>query len=207
MTSPIAMQHTFAGNPLDRADAKRRDEEWLAAAYHSNKARVLPFWRQRVLLQVDPKPALHWCSPTELQALASQGEPIFLGLMEDRPHFALALASQTDAQDKQVAPSLPSTDEPTFTDARAAAMSLPASDSGIVAQARAQLEWHRRNRFCGNCGLATTTTRGGHLISCSHCGNRSFPRTDPVVIMLISRGNFCLLGQPNGWCSKGCQPY
>jgi len=34
---------------------------------------------------------------------------------------------------------------------------------------------------------------------CPDCGGHHFPRTDPVVIMLITRGNKCLLGRSPGW--------
>src|SRR5690606_6147260 len=34
---------------------------------------------------------------------------------------------------------------------------------------------------------------------CGACGAQHFPRTDPVVIMLITRGNSTLLGRSPGW--------
>jgi NAD+ diphosphatase len=34
---------------------------------------------------------------------------------------------------------------------------------------------------------------------CAACGGHHFPRTDPVVIMLITRGNSVLLGRSPGW--------
>lgn len=192
MPSPQFMQHTFGGNPLDRADAKRRNEDWLQAAYRRPDAMVLPFWRQRVLLETQTEPKLAWrtaASLTELvEANTDSGEAVFLGLVDDVPHFAQGLRGKE----------APSLDAAKFTDCRAAAMTLAPESSGIVAQARAQLEWHRRSRFCGNCGAQTAMQRGGHLRVCGQCSAKEFPRTDPVVIMLISRGDQCLLGQPNG---------
>ena len=35
--------------------------------------------------------------------------------------------------------------------------------------------------------------------SCPDCGGQHFPRTDPVVIMLITRGNSVLMGRSPGW--------
>jgi NAD+ diphosphatase len=35
--------------------------------------------------------------------------------------------------------------------------------------------------------------------SCDSCGGQHFPRTDPVVIMLITHGNDLLLGRSPGW--------
>ena len=34
---------------------------------------------------------------------------------------------------------------------------------------------------------------------CGACGAQHFPRTDPVVIMLVTRGNNVLLGRSPGW--------
>ena len=34
---------------------------------------------------------------------------------------------------------------------------------------------------------------------CTSCGGMHFPRTDPVVIMLITHGNAVLLGRSPGW--------
>ena len=56
MTSPQFMQHTFGGNRLDRAEAKRRNEDWVTNAYADQDALVLPFWRQRVLLNNEEAP-------------------------------------------------------------------------------------------------------------------------------------------------------
>jgi len=79
------------------------------------------------------------------------------------------------------------------------------ADSGIVAQARAQLDWHRRNRFCAECGHTMQPERGGQIRRCSGCGKHIFPRTDPVAIMLIidrPGGERCLLGQAQGFMAR-----
>jgi NAD+ diphosphatase len=41
--------------------------------------------------------------------------------------------------------------------------------------------------------------QGGWQRSCPTCGAQHFPRTDPVVIMLVTRGNSVLLGRSPGW--------
>jgi NAD+ diphosphatase len=40
-------------------------------------------------------------------------------------------------------------------------MSLPQADTGILAQARAQVGWHRSHRFCSACGEQTVMQKGG----------------------------------------------
>ena len=41
--------------------------------------------------------------------------------------------------------------------------------------------------------------QAGWQRDCHACGAHHFPRTDPVVIMLITRGNSVLLGRSPGW--------
>ena len=40
---------------------------------------------------------------------------------------------------------------------------------------------------------------GGYKRQCGNCGAEHFPRTDPVVIMLATYGEQCLLGRQRGW--------
>lgn len=193
------MQHIFAGNPLDRADAQRRDADWLQQAMRSADARFLPLHKLQVpLRQTNASTAetaeLHWLSHAELAALKttepSAADPtaeelsILLGLDNGAPRFAHALAAEE------------TTDTLAFTDCRRAAMQLSPSEAGIVAQARSQIDWHLRNRYCGSCGEPSHLERGGQIRCCDQCNAQIFPRTDPVVIMLITHKDRCLLGKP-----------
>ena len=66
---------------------------------------------------------------------------------------------------------------------------------GALGQAKAMLDWHRRHRFCANCGGPSRSTSAGWRRSCDACGTQHFPRVDPVVIMLAIDGDRCLLGR------------
>ena len=178
--------HTFAGNPLDRAESLRRDENWLAAAAARHDARFLPFDRLRVGLKPNAA-SLAWLPSADLPA-GARASAVLLGLQDDVPHFAIDLSAE-DGNRSDVK----------YTDCRQAAMALDTRDAGIVAHGRTQLDWHRRHRFCGQCGTETTAARGGQVRACATCENQQFPRTDPVVIMLITdpSGDRCLLGQSN----------
>jgi NAD+ diphosphatase len=85
-----------------------------------------------------------------------------------------------------------------FSEVRGVAPALPIADAGIVAQARSLLDWHNRNRFCGACGSPTSIRKGGASRQCDGCSAEVFPRTDPVVIMVVWRGDRCLLGRRSG---------
>ena len=178
--------HTFAGNPLDRGDLQRRDTEWLSLAQRHKKTRYLAMWR----LQVPVKNgSLVWIG-CESAVAATRNKPIFLGIGNDVAHFGVDVSILEDpVETLGLAPGC------VYEDARNAASQLPASELGIVAQCRAQIDWHHRYRFCSVCGSQTEQERGGLQRTCLDCKTEHFPRTDPVAIMVITDGEYCLLGQ------------
>lgn len=189
----MTLVHTFAGNPLDRADAERRDPGWLARAAQDPESRFLPFAKLKVLLRGDPAPQLGWLPGMAVTALGLETPPVLLGIARGVAHFAADVS-----EFEEPAKRLELGDEWRFEDCRAAAATLPSGDAGVVAQARSQLGWHKSHRFCSACGLVTEMHRGGHVRRCPTCGAEHFPRTDPVAIMLIVDDDRCLLGQPKG---------
>jgi NAD+ diphosphatase len=85
------------------------------------------------------------------------------------------------------------------TDARAAGMRLADGRAAIIAEARSLIDWHRRHRFCANCGAPTELAKGGWSRHCDACGSDHFPRVDPVVIMLAVKGDHALVGRQGGF--------
>ena len=57
--------------------------------------------------------------------------------------------------------------------------------------------WINRCRHCGRCGSVMKAQDGGHRRKCTSesCGWQEFPRTDPVVLALVTRGDRCILGR------------
>ena len=53
--------------------------------------------------------------------------------------------------------------------------------------------------LCAACGAESAMAMAGWERHCPACGAKHFPRTDPVVIMLVARGNKLLLGRSPGW--------
>jgi NAD+ diphosphatase len=189
----VTLIHTFAGNPIDRADLQRRDPDWLDSAFHRPDCRLLAFAQLNVLLHHREKPDLGWLSPSDIARLEIDAPPIFLGLLDESPAFAVDLSELGDPIHE-----LNLDESWRFTDCRNAAMELDTPQTGIVAQARAQLNWHRTHRHCSQCGKVSESDRGGHVRRCPACKAEHFPRTDPVAIMLIVDSDRCLLGQPAG---------
>ncbi len=60
-------------------------------------------------------------------------------------------------------------------------------------RAKALVEWLRGNRYCPRCGAHLEMGERETSLHCPECDNTIFPRIDPCVIMLVSRGDEILL--------------
>ena len=120
---------------------------------------------------------------------------VFLGEDDDgAPVFCLDLATLDDAVVEDIG-----ADGFRFVDLRGAAMVLPEDEANRAAYASAMLTWHLRHRWCGACGPQTVSDWAGHVRRCPGCGAEHFPRTDPVIIVLVTAGDSCLLGRQSIW--------
>lgn len=195
---------TFGGSGLNRLAALRRDPDLLASALASGE--VLPIWRGKPLVR--PDGALGWIG-ADHPALALAAEPVFLGVDRGKARFAADISDWSPEAGAEAVvagffdPSVqhhPAIgDEAGFVELRGVMTQLSARDAELVATAKAVLQWHRSHGFCSACGAASDFAEGGWQRACPACGARHFPRTDPVVIMLVSRGNSVLLGRSPGW--------
>jgi NAD+ diphosphatase len=202
----IAETVTFGGSGLDRAGPLRADAGALAARLATG--RVLPVWRGKPLFAGAELSAAGWVS-ADHPVLAQGGVPLFLGLDEGLACFAQdvsAWAPEAGAEAVQAGffdpseqrhPALPA--DHAFAELRGVMTRLTPRDAELVATAKALLQWHASHRFCATCGAASQVTMGGWQRTCAACGAHHFPRTDPVVIMLITRGNSVLVGRSPGW--------
>lgn len=200
---------TFGGSALDRAGEVRGDPQALAAALADPDARSILLWRGKPLIQ-RTRPAHLLRVALDHPALAdAMDPPIFLGREDGAPRFAHELtgwepadldASQLGAfldPSEQSHPAF-GADE-VFAELRRVMTWLDARDAELAATAKAVFGWHATHRFCARCGTASDVTMGGWQRTCPACGAHHFPRTDPVVIMLITRGNSVLMGRSPGW--------
>ena len=189
---------TFTGNPLDRAARERRDPAWLAARLADPASRFLSFRQLRPLVAEEGGTLrLAWrpAGPSPVGA----GEPVLLGLDRDgAARFAAETGPEAPEPRAAVAGrGVASGVTVRFADARSAAMRLPPEDAAILAQARSLVAWHASHGFCPRCGGRTAPREGGYARRClsAACGASHFPRTDPVVIMLVHKDDRALLGR------------
>ena len=194
---------TYTANALDRATQLRGDAAQVRALLTGGAARIVPVWNQRHL--VDDTPRLQTLS---FEAIAGAFDPgastlVFLGLHNTTPWFALGLAHSEAPPPLNIPGAFTDLDYRALNEVVAL---LPGEDASILAYARAMILWHHNHRHCGRCGARTTITESGHSSTCINpaCAHRTFPRTDPVVITLITRsdetrGEVCLLGRQAAW--------
>ena len=185
--------HTFAGNPLDRADNTRNDAPEIERLATLPESRFLPLWNLRALVTETSAPRLAWQPMADLKGFAGDTpDLIFLGLEDGSARFAAGGKDDADP-----AADGPLTGRGIFEEVRPLASRVPAGEAAILAQARALVDWHARHLFCAVCGGATKIGSAGYMRACQNedCKAQHFPRTDPVVIMLITRGERCLLGR------------
>jgi NAD+ diphosphatase len=178
--------NAYTGGTLNRAAHLREDDAAIARALRDDTARFAMFWQGRTLItgmmrrapqaQLVRRPALELTT-------------IFLGLQDNAPIFAADL-SHLENPYEALDPG-----DAEFTDLRAMTGMLPADDATILATARAMLHWHSKTKFCSVCGHPNAPIRAGYVMLCTNCGTEHFPRTDPAVIMLVTKGDRLLLGQ------------
>lgn len=194
---PKIQGNFYSGVGLDRADALRRDEAWVAAQQADPESRIVLLWRNRNLMhQADTVRAV-WLRVAEAAAaLAGPVEPIFLGLDGETAVFALDLSDMAEAEAKALAAG-----HGFFEDLRAVGPLMPRHDGAVLAYARGLVYWHQRHRYCGVCGSVTVSAQAGHVRRCTNgdCDAEHFPRTDPAVIMLVHDDDRCVLGRHKIW--------
>ncbi len=196
----------FCGTWDSRATELRGDAAVLGQLANSTAARILPIWRGKPHLAGG---GLGWVGADHPCLIHAQEGLIYLGTYQGAPSFAADISNwEPDALDRtaiamftdtslQIWPGAP--EGHAFGDLRMAMGSLPGPDAALAATARAVFNWHRTHRFCAACGAQSAAAMGGWERHCASCGAKHFPRTDPVVIMLVLRGNRTLLGRQAAW--------
>ncbi len=202
-----AEQVTFGGGGLDRAAHLRGDAAALDAL--KAQAQALVLWRGKPLIAGDGLALLPMDHPVIRAELGTSDPVVFLGLTPGGPVFAVDLSTwepeSFDAEalglfldpSEQRHPGLPETH--VFAELRRIMTRLTPFDAELAATAKAITGWHQTHGYCARCGGESDITQGGWQRSCRACRAHHFPRTDPVVIMLITLGSSVLMGRSPGW--------
>ncbi|MGI9409621.1 MAG: NAD(+) diphosphatase [Hyphomicrobiaceae bacterium] len=172
---------------LDRQSVRRSDEAYLAERLAAADTKILVVAGDKPVItsnEARTEVTIKWFTREQLQEFGLPvGESYFLGIHPDGgARFALALTEHRARATPEAALAM----HP-MVDLRSLAMQdiMDPQDISLFGMAKALNHWHENARHCGHCGGTTDVKDGGWRRKCWACGKDHFPRTDPVVIMLI----------------------
>jgi NAD+ diphosphatase len=180
----MATAPVLARQDVDRHTTMRADEAALDAAWNSGRALVIPLTEAGEVPIRLGGPA---SAPPESKSRPANA--FYLGADADAEWFALPLAADAPPPRGRMA------------NLRDVGADLDPRDAGLIAHAVGLLHWHRSHTHCPRCGAATEVREAGHVRVCPIDGSQHFPRTDPVVIMLITDADNtqALFGRQPSW--------
>lgn len=188
----------YSQMPLNRASNLRKDHHWLAAQINE-QSRWLLVNNSQTLFNANSCAVAFLSFSVVSQLDLSQA--IFLGLDEQQvSHFALDVSQLDDVFLSSLI------GDAQFVDIRRYGVQVAIEEGSMAALARGLCYWHASHRFCGRCGCENTLVEAGHSRLCvnEQCKHQTFPRTDPAVIMVVTRTfsdgiERCLLGRQALW--------
>lgn len=181
----LSDQLGFAAGRIDRMPLQRVDPAFLASEQQRPGRQVLVFSGDAPLVTAEGG---CFFAPDTADALGSATDDLYLGRLDGVSVFARRIEPEPDSGETSLG---------TLADLRGLAIEgrLDDAEVALLGLAKSLLSWHRRHGFCANCGARSTPVHGGWRRDCSACSTEHFPRVDPVAIMLVTRGDDCLLGR------------
>jgi len=179
----MRLPNYYTAPGFERAGLKRRDSEWIRSAIADAGSQFVPVWRSQNLVvelaDAEPRAIVLTADHAALalgegdaESHLAQGRVVFLGVIDERAHFALDLSGVEAPLDTLASPALAASGIPAdgarFADLRQLAGRLAPHEGALLALARAMLFWHQRHRFCGVCGSPTLSEEAGHMRRCTN---------------------------------------
>jgi NAD+ diphosphatase len=180
----------FVNHALDRAAHLRTKDDRLMALESDSRTRAYVVFRDSLVVKRDGEATRALLTIDEALKFGANPGTIFLGLRDGAAVFGMGIAAAA-------AEKLIGRDDVAVSELRGMAMqgAVPPQELSAVAMAKSLVNWHQRHGFCANCGAKTVMREGGWKRECPSCKAEHFPRTDPVVIMLVTKGDKCLMGR------------
>jgi NAD+ diphosphatase len=164
---------------VDRATARRGDDEWLTAAWADPGTRVLVVDSGQALVRpADDAMDLVFVPPGE----APRGVRFLLGIdPEGVVYFGVAAPLPAGAGRDAGAPGAARP-----ASLREAGPLLSDRDAGLMTHAVALANWHAVFVHCPRCGTVTRPEQAGYSRRCPNDGSEHFPKVDPAMIVLVT---------------------
>lgn len=216
-SSRLEFVNYFGTNSVDRQSYQRKDVEYIESLKSLQSTRYAVFAELELFVTTDSgRPAINFLSYEQIQEVGKkEHDIIYIGkgcltkkseLCDDEQEKTAYFAvNYLEMPTEDEFPTKKFNGEFSGKGMASSIRTLHRDEAGFVAQARSILAWHDRYKFCPTCGHKTKVMESGYKRTCldtecrSHEGvhNTCFPRTDPVVIVLVVSmdGTKCLLGR------------
>lgn len=177
----------FAHSPIARLNNEKALDDIFAEKLADPSSVMIPLWCGDPLIASGEAAFL---------SVAARGEfpkdapVVLLGMRGETAVFAIDASKAA-----QSAETAPFADIGAYIPIREAAGMISKDELAVIGHGRWLFEWHRKHRFCANCGAPTEMKNGGAKRQCATCETELFPRTDPVAIVLAIHDGACLLGR------------
>ena len=183
-------QPAFVTHVLDRAAHLRNNESKMSALESKPDTRAYVVHRDSLVVNKQNGGSRALLTIDEALKYGANPGTIFLGLRDGAALFGMGIGAP--AMEKLVG-----REDVAVAELRGMVMQgvVPPDQLSAIAVAKSLVNWHQRHGYCANCGTRTRATQGGWRRDCPSCKAEHFPRTDPVVIMLVTSGDDCLLGR------------
>lgn len=196
-----------ASTALDRQSDKRSDADYIAEKMNAPDARFMVLADYKPVIWSNEERTdggIRWFDRDAIQRFGLPvQDSVFLGVVPETGAGRFSVAA-TEHRVRNAPGGLEQLRP--IVDLRSLAMQggAPSEELSLMGLAKALAHWHDNNRCCGICGGSTMMRDGGWKRKCWACGAEHFPRTDPVVIMLVidRAGDRVLLGHEARFMEK-----
>ncbi|XQW83982.1 NAD(+) diphosphatase [Thalassotalea piscium] len=183
------MQHVkkvpFTGMSLNRASDLRKSSQWFNLQVAAENTLFLMINQGKYLFN---NQKLIMFTLKQLSALDENNtvDFVLLGLSNDQA-IIIADFSAITSEHLIEKLTLNGHENVEFSDFRHCVNWLGSDIAANLSYGRSLTHWHNAYRFCGYCGHATESAESGHMRKCTNtlCSKVHYPRTDPVVIMIV----------------------
>lgn len=190
------MDAIYSQNPLDRLDQTRGNEADFKSRRTLDNSIFLLFHGNELIVHDETL-----CEFSKLQLTQydmNVHDSVLLGELDGVNYFAISVGDNKNIATRDDDGNFSSEPLRKFPTRLYTEKNLyPEAKLGILAQAASVLNWHLSHTHCACCGEPTVIAHSGWRRDCptEACGRQHFPRVDPVVIMLVTYGDQCLLGR------------
>lgn len=191
---------------MERLGLARESDAELDRHWNAQDRALIVLWRGRFLVSADETALCHLPRGSIFEP-SSRENAIFLGISNDQPVWAVTIPDWDGFDPEKLSTHFfdqdthrhPEFGDGVFAELRKVMVLLSRRDAELAATGRSLFEYHRNHGFCAKCGGTTIAAKGGWQRTCQSCERPHFPRTDPVVIMLITHQDKLLLGRSPQW--------